>query len=848
MFAHEKRRKGSWKHRHSQQYSFNSRLEELEVRSLLTNLITNGNFEAGNTGFSTDYYFSSSIYDFRQYTITRDPRLAHNQAASFGDHTSGSGFMMAVNGPRSETNLTVWSETVTVSQNMTYTFATWVASWSDYPPELNALLDFSINGQSLGTFRAPSPAGIWREFSSAWDSGSSTSASIRIVVTNPGEFIANDFALDDVSLSGAAPDLAATPPTWNTADGGVDFGFTISRADLPHPPDIALYWASETTADTIMGNPIGSPTASKTTQGSSESFHVSPGDLGTPPQGAKYLLDVVNPPGDNHIQESDEANEQNDVLSLVVPDILRESARPKDAKSITISYEIDNADLVRPFNVAIWRSRLKHDMIPFDPQNFDPNNDVQVNAQQIPPTDEAGNSASALGHHVVKLPLQDGLPIDPSHPYVFTVLNPDRAVVETDFANDTMSFTKHVIGVVTHGFELPVPLIGGFPPWVNPMHDALVNDGYDKVIAFDWSDESGLPASGVTLYEGQKLASMVVDAAQEFDADDVVDVHFIGHSRGAVVNNEALKALYELQRAHELPSQLQASYLKETMLDPHPANAQDTFYSASPTPEGWLAVKAAIRAQAAMQDPDVIAPPNVANAEVYYQHTPWYETPNNGFEFIFINLQGELPAGNTMPPCNLTGFGVGHEEVHDEYMDDVVPSLGSASGFTCPDPPPLAGKGQSTSAVGLLYPQVVDNLGAANALVAQLAAAQAAYERGDSKATAGILNGFRDFVQVQRGIHITADIADDFIALATLFIEDLDASTVGGSMAAGGQPPSLAQATGSNPTSGLSIVVPIMPAGSTNTAMPNDLALDHMASDVTFPTLMNRRRAAVINA
>jgi hypothetical protein len=127
----------------------------------------------------------------------------------------------------------------------------------------------------------------------------------------------------------ATPDLAATPPTWNTTDGGVDFGYTISGADAPQPPTIALYWASGTTSDTIIGSPIATPTATQTVQGASESFHVTPAQLGTPPQGAKYLLAVVNPPGNNHIPESDETNgnDSNDVASVAYDPVVTTTAK-----------------------------------------------------------------------------------------------------------------------------------------------------------------------------------------------------------------------------------------------------------------------------------------------------------------------------------------------------------------------------------------------------------------------------------------------------------------------------------------------------------------------------------------
>ena len=59
----------------------------------------------------------------------------------------------------------------------------------------------------------------------------------------------------------------------------------------------------------------------------------------------------------------------------------------------------------------------------------------------------------------------------------------------------------------------------------------------------------------------------VLHAASQFPADDPVDVHFIGHSEGAVVNGLAIR---EMNR-HETP-ELRAGYLEETMLDPHAAN------------------------------------------------------------------------------------------------------------------------------------------------------------------------------------------------------------------------------------------------------------------------------------
>jgi|GEM_PF-1528219 len=87
------------------------------------NLITNGDFEDGNTGFTSDFTYvpivnQSSMYPPAIYSINIDPNLGHGSWTSFGDHTTGDGNMMIVNGfndPDDEfSDLTVWEQTVII--------------------------------------------------------------------------------------------------------------------------------------------------------------------------------------------------------------------------------------------------------------------------------------------------------------------------------------------------------------------------------------------------------------------------------------------------------------------------------------------------------------------------------------------------------------------------------------------------------------------------------------------------------------------------------------------------------------------------------------------------------------
>lgn len=157
------------------------------------NLIVNGDFEAGNTGFSSDYAYSpGNITGAGVYDILTDPSPAHNLAASYGDHTSGAGKMMAVNGSTDAGDL-VWGQTVSVQANAIYDFAVYISSWYSGAP---AELEFTVNGTAIGSLVAPMQTAVWELAFATWDSGAATSALIEVRNAQTA-FGGNDFALDD---------------------------------------------------------------------------------------------------------------------------------------------------------------------------------------------------------------------------------------------------------------------------------------------------------------------------------------------------------------------------------------------------------------------------------------------------------------------------------------------------------------------------------------------------------------------------------------------------------------------------------------------------------------------------
>ncbi|MFN0213595.1 MAG: hypothetical protein ACKVT2_05015, partial [Saprospiraceae bacterium] len=159
------------------------------------NVVDNGDFEQGNSGFMSDYGYSpGNLVPEGLYDVLDNPQDDHPAFAPCGDHTSGSGNMMVVNGAGTP-NQNVWCQTVPVSANTQYVLSAWVTSVVASSP---ALLQFSINGSPVGPiFNAPGGTCNWQNFFQTWNSGGNSSATICIVNQNT-QLGGNDFALDDI--------------------------------------------------------------------------------------------------------------------------------------------------------------------------------------------------------------------------------------------------------------------------------------------------------------------------------------------------------------------------------------------------------------------------------------------------------------------------------------------------------------------------------------------------------------------------------------------------------------------------------------------------------------------------
>lgn len=186
-----------------------------------TNLIENGDFESGYTGFTSGYNRvdlpDGDLLGEGSYSITYDPSYLHPIAGSVLDHTSAMGLMFVANGAM-DASTAVWQYTVTDAPLDTdLTFSVWLANWHAASP---ATLALSVNGTLVQTFQISEPQivlvnempeyeiGVWEQASTIFNSGTTGVLELSIHNLNTSS-MGNDFAMDDLYLGTGeeAPDM-----------------------------------------------------------------------------------------------------------------------------------------------------------------------------------------------------------------------------------------------------------------------------------------------------------------------------------------------------------------------------------------------------------------------------------------------------------------------------------------------------------------------------------------------------------------------------------------------------------------------------------------------------------------
>jgi hypothetical protein len=182
------------------------------------NLITNGDFSAGNSGFNTGYALTKQtpqLFENNLHGIYAVIPIGNVFGqASYGDWNNvtkdpsgGNGNVFVADGSTNP-NTTVWQQSVTVTPNTNYVFSYYAAEIS------NACCSNAVFVPTIGTSTGAGQTltGAWAQYSFTWNSGSNTTASLSLTDTNlSGGY--NDFVLDDLSFQ-AVTSAVPEPSTW----------------------------------------------------------------------------------------------------------------------------------------------------------------------------------------------------------------------------------------------------------------------------------------------------------------------------------------------------------------------------------------------------------------------------------------------------------------------------------------------------------------------------------------------------------------------------------------------------------------------------------------------------------
>jgi hypothetical protein len=172
-------------------------------------LLINGNFEAGNTGFNaSSAYTYSGTTDVGpgDYGVISNPSSVGSGFFSIGDHTTGSGLMLFVDAaPASNPFAAFWAETIAVTPNTNYTLTGYGREVGSYPNSgtIRLILGTTAAGSDFSLPNG-SPSGSWQQFSDNFSSGPNTSVALSLVDANPSASLGNDFVVDDLSLTPSA--------------------------------------------------------------------------------------------------------------------------------------------------------------------------------------------------------------------------------------------------------------------------------------------------------------------------------------------------------------------------------------------------------------------------------------------------------------------------------------------------------------------------------------------------------------------------------------------------------------------------------------------------------------------
>jgi hypothetical protein len=183
------------------------------------NLVVNGNFEAGNTGFTSAYTLDATTYP-GQYNVT-------NTAAAFGatvtDHSfcadnvlyASNSRYLTVNGKTQQTGSSVvWEQTITgLKEGVTYRFCANFKNMKQCTFDIfpNVIMEAGSTSSAVFTVNMPTANACAWQNAEVIFTATGASETVRIYLDETGNGDGNDLAIDDIYVGALSdPGLAIT--------------------------------------------------------------------------------------------------------------------------------------------------------------------------------------------------------------------------------------------------------------------------------------------------------------------------------------------------------------------------------------------------------------------------------------------------------------------------------------------------------------------------------------------------------------------------------------------------------------------------------------------------------------
>ena len=341
-------------------------------------------------------------------------------------------------------------------------------------------------------------------------------------------------------------------------------------------------------------------------------------------------------------------------LLSAAPVLQMTGATTTDHQTISVNYNISGASIAgQTLNFNVYRTA-----------GYNSLSGAQLIGTAALPASDSGD-LSVGSHQGVKLSLTGtngqtltALRPNAALPFIVVVANPGGSIAEGDGSNNTRlvrdarpwrrrprSGTRPVLvaGRIAAG-------VGNADGGSLTANGRLRGGHRLRLVAVE---HSALPPSTVNRGEPALLAGRrEADQLAAQHPGDVVDINFIGHSRGTVVVSQVLQ---DLSGARAIRPR--GGYMQMTLLDPHPANNLYGQFN-------WVFLNAdansfaelVILFQALTRDPQVVVPPNVAQVQVFDEQTLAGQLFSEPSEF-FLNFWGDPPRKSATTPLSRSRSG-----------------------------------------------------------------------------------------------------------------------------------------------------------------------------------------------